>query len=142
MTPRTRTEPEPILLRRPQRTVGILLGVAVLAVVLVAPALGARTFVRGVTVDNSTAFDVNVEVASDDRRGWLPLGTVGRDASRVFEEVADPGPTWVFRFSYGGVDGGTREWSRSDLRDAGWNLTVPDTVGQELADAGLIPSAR
>jgi hypothetical protein len=32
--------------------------------------------------------------------------------------------------------------ARSDLRDAGWQLAIPVEVGETLAAAGFVPSAR
>jgi hypothetical protein len=143
MTPRTRTESRPMPLRTPQRAVGLFLGAAVLVVMLVAPSLVTGAFVPRLTVNNTaTPFDLNVDVTGPGRDGWFDLGTVARDTQGVLEEVADPGETWVFRFSYAGVATNEVVVSRAELRDAGWRVTVPATVGEELAGAGVVPSAR
>ncbi len=148
MTPRTKTQPRPTPLRSPHQAIGLFLGVAVLAVLIVAPSLAPATFVPAVTIDNVTPFDVNVDLAagggSDSGRsgGWFHLGTVGREAANVLEEVTDPGPTWVFRFTYGGVEAGEVTVPRSELRDAGWQLAVPAAVGEALVAAGFVASAR
>ncbi|HVF15219.1 MAG TPA: hypothetical protein VM942_11505 [Acidimicrobiales bacterium] len=142
MTPRTRMESRSTPLRNPQRAIGLFLGVAVLAVLLVAPSLDPGFFVPRLTVDNPTPFDLTVEVTGGDRDGWYDVGTVGRELEDVLEEVADPGSTWVIRFSYAGVEGGEVTVPGSELRAAGWRLTVPAAVGTALAEAGFVPSAR
>ena len=141
MTPRTRTEFRPTPLRSPQRAVGLFLAAAVLAVLIVAPSLSTAAFVPRLTIDNPTAFDVNVELASGADDG-VALGTIGREGQSVLEEVADPGGQWTFRFSYAGVDGGDLVLSRADLRSAGWQLVVPAEVGERLLAAGVVASAR
>ncbi len=141
MTPRTRTEPRSTPLRSPHQAVGLFLGTAVLAVLIVAPALAPASFVPALTIDNATPFDVNVDVTAGAGEGWFHLGTIEREAENVLEEVTDPGPTWVFRFTYGGIEGGELAMARSDLREAGWYLAVPIEVGQALTAAGFVPSA-
>ena len=142
MTPRTRTEARPTPLRTPHQAVGIFLGAAVLAVLIVAPSLAPASFVSRLAIDNPTVFDLNVDVAGGEGGGWYPLGTLERETENVIEEVVDPGSTWVFRFSYAGIDGGEVAVSRSELRGAGWQLAVPPGVGEQLAAAGLAASAR
>jgi len=119
----------------------LFLGAAVLVVLLVTPSLDGQTFVPRLTFDNPTEFDVNVEVAGGGREAWIDLGTVARGTENVVEEVADPGGTWVFRFSYAGVDAGIVTMDRGALRDAGWQLAVPAEVGESLVGAGFVPSA-
>ncbi len=141
MTPRTRIEPRPAALRSPKSAVGLFLGAAVLAVLLVAPALDDGTFVARLTIDNPTVFDVNVEVADPGREGWLDHGTIDRETQGVLEEVADPGGTWVFRFTYAGVQGGDLIVPRLTLRQDGWRLAIPTEVGEKLTEAGFAPSS-
>jgi len=116
--------------------------VMVVVVLLQAPFLDTGPFVPRLTVDNPTRFDINVDLASGDRRGWIHLGTVGRESQSVLEEIADPGATWVFRLSYAGVEVGELVVPRSDLRAAGWRLDIPADVGSRIADAGFTPSVR
>ncbi len=142
MTPRTRTAPRSTPLRDSQRAIGVFLGAAVLAVLLVAPALDPGPFVPRLTVENPTPFEITVEVAGGDRQGWSDVATVRREVEEVVEEIADVGSTWVFRFSYAGMEGGEVAVSRSDLRDAGWRLAIPGDVGEALTAAGFVPSAR
>ena len=142
MTPRTRTQPRSTPLRSPHQAVGLFLGAAVLAVLIVAPSLAPATFVPRITVENPTPFDVNVDVSAGSGGGRIQVGTVDRETEGTLEEVADPGPTWVFRFSYGGVDGADVTVSRSALRADGWLVTVPAEVNERLTAAGFAASAR
>jgi len=142
MTPRTRTEPRSTPLRSPHQAVGLFLGAAVLAVLIVAPSLAPATFIPRLAIDNPTPFDVNVDVSGGAGGGWIHLGTVARETEGVLEEVADPGPTWVFRFSYAGVDGGELTVPRSELRTSGWLITVPPEVRERLSTEGFEASAR
>ena len=141
MTPRTRTEPRSTPLRSPHQAVGLFLGAAMLAVLIVAPSLAPATFIPRLAIDNPTPFDVNVDV-SGGAGGWIQLGTVARETEGVLEEVADPGPTWVFRFSYAGVDGGELTVPRSELRANRWLVTVPPEVRERLSMEGFEASAR
>jgi hypothetical protein len=142
MTPRTRTEPRSTPLRSPHQAVGLFLGAAVLAVLIVAPSLAPATFVPRLAIDNPTPFDINVDVSGAPGGGWIQLGTVARETEGVLEEVADPGPTWVLRFSYAGVDGGEMTVPRSELRADDWLVTVPAEVSERLSAAGFEASAR
>jgi len=142
MTPRTRIQPRPTPLRSPSPALGLFLGAAVLAVLILAPALAPATFVPRLRIDNPTPFDVNIDLATGDGAGWFQLGTVARETEGVLEEIADPGPAWVFRFSYAGVDAGEVQVSRAALREAGWQLAVPAEVVEKLTAAGLVETAR
>ncbi len=142
MTPRIRTESRPTPLRSPQQAVGLFLGAAVLAVLIVAPSLAPGAFAARLRIANPTPFAINVDVAGADGGGWFQLGTVARESEGLLEEVADPGSTWVFRFTYAGIDAGELEILRSDLRAAGWQFAIPAEVGRRLTAAGLVASAR
>ncbi len=102
---------------------------------------GEPSFVPEVTVDNPLVYKVNVDVKPADGDGWSSLGTVRRETSKTVEQVVDQGPTWTFRFTYGGEPGGEMTVSRSELRTGGWRVTVPPEVGDRLRQAGLRPSA-
>ncbi|MGH8972511.1 MAG: hypothetical protein ACRD0C_04840 [Acidimicrobiia bacterium] len=92
------------------------------------------------TVENPGTHNVEVDVGDAERDRWLGLGTATRKASRTFESVIDQGDIWVFRFRYGGVDGGEVVVSRDDLEGNGWRVRVPEQVGTRLTQAGLGPS--
>lgn len=142
MTPRTRTEPRPTPLRSPHQAVGLFLGAAVLAVLIVAPSLGAGGVVPRLRIDNPTPFAINVDLAGGEGGGWFHLGTVAPEGGSLLEEVADPGATWAFRFTYAGVDAGELQLRRSELQGAGWQFAIPADAGPRLAAAGLEESAR
>ncbi|HEV3400227.1 MAG TPA: hypothetical protein VG078_00245 [Acidimicrobiales bacterium] len=108
---------------------------------LVARLTAGPSFVSEVTVDNPLVYKVNVEVKPGDGGGWTGLGTVRRETSKTVEKVVDQGSTWTFRFTYGRQLGGEMTVNRSELRAAGWRVTVPPEVGDRLRQAGLRPSA-
>src|SRR5439155_20525054 len=113
MTP-TLTRPRPM-----QRNVGghLLVGTGVAAIALVGvllmPGLRVPNFVGRITITNPTAYGVQVDVAGPGRDSWLSLGGVPRESSRDAREGMDQGSTWVFRFPYGGCDGGDWLGSRA-----------------------------
>jgi len=126
-----------------RRTLGVafLLAVFVAAEAFALGKIGTPGFVDQVTIENPDVHDVEVDVGDADRKRWVGLGTATREASRTFESVIDPGDTWVFRFRYGGVDGGEVVVSRNDLESNRWRVRVPAEVGARLTQAGLRPSA-
>ena len=138
----------PVLTRpAPTRRAGTVLAL-VLAVVaglaaaaFLLDAMRSPSFVKQVTVENPTVYNLEVDV-SDGRRGWVGLGTVAREETQAFLEVLDHGDTWVFRFAYGGVEGGEVAVRREELARNRWRVRVPDGVRARLAAAGLEPSAR
>lgn len=100
-----------------------------------------RTF-RRLTLQNPTPYLVNVDVSRRGRDGWLDVGSFRRERTRTVEELADQGPQWVFRFSYGGVEAGDLTVSRDQLAREGWRISVPSSVGERLRHAGLAESAH
>ena len=122
----------------------VLIGVAVVMAValpMARLAVGEPTSFRRLTVHNPTPYMINVEVRGADD-GWLDLGSFRREANRMVEELADQGRQWIFRFSYGGVEGGELVLSRDQLAREGWKVTVPTEVSERLRAAGLSGSAR
>ncbi len=97
---------------------------------------------QDLTVENPVPYIINVDVTSAERDGWLDVGTVRRESRQTFDELADPGDQWVFRFSYGGVDAGELIVSREQLAQAGWKITVPAEAAERLRRAGLRESVR
>ncbi|MDQ3575022.1 MAG: hypothetical protein M3404_08905, partial [Actinomycetota bacterium] len=119
----------------------VIAGVAVVAVlVLVSSGSRLPSYVDDVTVVNPHQWDVGVDVTGAERQGWLVLGTVDRGASHAFEHVIDQGEQWVFRFSYGGVDGGELVVPRADLESSGWKVSVPEQFAERMQAAGMSPS--
>jgi hypothetical protein len=105
-------------------------------------AVGEPTSFRQLTVHNPTPYLVNVDVSRAERDGWLDVGSFRREQDRTVEELVDQGRQWVFRFSYGGVEGGELVVSRQQLARDGWKVTVPTDVTERLRRAGLSESAR
>ena len=120
-----------------------LVAIATVGVLLVVLRLSSDepSFVRRVTVVNPHVYKVNVEVKGVESTGWTELGTVRRETDKAIEEVADQGSLWLFRFSYGGEQGGEIAVSRAALEASGWRVTVPAEVGERFRQAGLQPSA-
>ncbi|MCA1708151.1 MAG: hypothetical protein LC808_34705 [Actinobacteria bacterium] len=104
--------------------------------------LGDTASYRRLTVENPSPYIINVDVTGAKRDGWLDVGTVRRENRQTFEELADPGDQWVFRFSYGGVDAGELIVSRDQLARDGWKITVPGQATERLREAGLSESSR
>ena len=96
--------------------------------------------VEKVTFENTSDYDLGVEVTSAARDGWLPLTTAKAHASTSVEEVVDQGSTWIFHFAGQARDGGEVEISRSDLSRGGWRVNIPDRVAEQLRTAGATPS--
>jgi hypothetical protein len=105
-------------------------------------AISTPGFIDQVTIDNTDVHNVEIDVGDADRDRWLGLGTATREASRTFQSVIDQDDTWVFRFRYGGVDGGQVVMSRDDLQSNRWHVRVPEEVGARLTQAGLGPSGQ
>ena len=92
-----------------------------------------------VTIVNRTPFDVEVELSDAKKESWLILGQAGHESSTVNEMVTDMGPTWVFRFHYGGRDVGEVTIARDELRGARWRLEVPSSVAERMRKLGFEP---
>lgn len=114
-----------------------LLGAVIVAVVLVGAAKLMETprTVSALAVTNPTRFDLAIEV-SDDGEGWMPVGSVRRESTVTFKEIVDQGDVWVFRFTAQGRDSGRLDISKADLEKAGWTLSVPESVSDELRAQG------
>jgi hypothetical protein len=136
------TRPRPAQTGNIARTLGLafVLAVFVSAEAFALWATRAPGVVDQVTIENQDVHNLEIDVGDADRGLWLGLGTATREASRTFESVIDQGDTWVFRFLYGGVDGGELVVSRDNLEDNRWRVRVPAEVGARLTQAGLAPS--
>ena len=137
---------------RPSRTSGraTRLGVAALAVagsalvlwLMAAVVFRDPEFVDRVRIDNPTGFDIHVDISERDAPSRLPLGVAGQQCTTDFEDVIDPGSTWVMRFTTQGRDAGEFTVSRTELERDGWTVRVPDEVVDRLASAGAPPAPR
>ena len=135
-----RPRPAPLRRKGDLGTVVIAAVVAALALLVVAPAIRAPAFVDRVTVVNPHPWRVEVDVTGSQRAGVVGLVSMGRERTQILEDVMDQGPSWVFRFSYGGVDGGALVVSRAALEQARWTITVPEEFAARMREAGMGPS--
>ncbi len=111
MTGRKTVEPRPIgdalALTRgvsPWYVATVVAGIAVL--IVVARFLEPPSVVAQITVDNSTRYDVAIDVSGGDSPGSMAVGSARRTATTTFQEVVDQGDAWTFHFSAQGKDGG------------------------------------
>ena len=91
------------------------------------------------TIESQTPFDVEVQVTDAKREGWAILARATRESSTVNETVTDMGPTWVFRFHYGGSTVGVLALDREELRRARWAVEVPPDVADRMRQLGFEP---
>lgn len=119
--------------------VAAVVGIALLRLVL--PALRLPAYADAVTISNPHVWHAEVDVGRPDGSRWIGLGHVGREATRTFRSVIDPGEEWMFRFAYGGTVRSQVVVSRAELERAGWKLTIPDEFAERMRAAGETPTA-
>ena len=141
MAERRTIEPRPIgdalALTRgvsPWYVVAAVAGIALL--IVVARFLEPPSVVSGITVDNSTRYDLSIAVRSGESDSSMAVGSARRSATTTFREVIDQGDAWTFQFSAQGEVGGEVRIAKADLEKAGWKLTVPATVSEDLQAKG------
>ena len=130
---------------RATRIAAVVVAVAAATLVvwlMIAVLLRDPRFVPRLRVDNPSGYDIRLDIAAVDRQSRLPLGVVGQHCTSAFEDVIDPGDTWVVRFAAQGRDGGAVTVSRSQLDADGWTIRVPDEVVDRLRGAGAPPAPR
>jgi hypothetical protein len=91
------------------------------------------------TIGNETSYPARVEVADGDRSGWLRLALVRQGTSETIHSVVDQGDTWVFRFNYAHRHSESVEVERAALEEGGWQVEVPESFEQALAELGVEP---
>src|SRR5262249_37757469 len=96
---------------------------------------------RSLTITNPSVYEMGVEVAGSDS-GWLPIATVDRESTMTVDKVFDEGDSWHIRFAGQGREGGTIVLSRADLQNAGWHVTAPDDIANNLASTGATESPK
>jgi hypothetical protein len=129
--------------RSPVRlTTAVLVVVAALACYGITLALRNPDVVPQVTVVNNASVPLDVDVRADPGGPALILDSVPAGASTTTLDVIDQGSTWIFRFSYGGIDGGTVTRSRAELAANGWRLVVPPEVGERIQSRSFLPAHR
>jgi hypothetical protein len=128
--------------RRDLPIVGLVVAGIVAVFVLMSTTLREPDHVDRLTLVNPTEYGVNVTVRSAPEQGRFSLGWSESTQERELREVPDLGETWIFAFSYAGVDAGEVTVSRAALAGADWRLEVPATVAQPIRAAGLTPAYR
>lgn len=89
---------------------------------------------------NPTDHEITVHVRDGPDGSRLQLGSWAPGTARTVTGVLDRGDRWVFEFSSAGVDAGTVELESAAVRRS--VVTVPDDVGEDLREAGVVPSPR
>jgi hypothetical protein len=96
------------------------------------------THLDEITIENPTENDLTLLAQSPGESRYTFIGNVDRDETRTLEAVLDQGDTWVIRFRYADTVVAEETVTRQELVD-GW--TIPDSVGDAVAEAGFSPSA-
>lgn len=102
--------------------------------------LRGPTFIAKVSLVNPSEYDIHVEVSGDEGTSWMSLTTANQRATTDQVDVIDQGPSWVFRFSAQGRDGGELRIARAALKQGGWTVDVPEAVIERLRQQGAPPS--
>ncbi|HEV2070539.1 MAG TPA: hypothetical protein VGR26_12160 [Acidimicrobiales bacterium] len=138
----SRPRPQPIPhAKRRDELLYIALALALLGLVtLVSPTLELPPVIPELTVENSHQWNVSVTITDADREASLAVGALGRETTQTFLKIIDQGERWIFSFRYGGIDGGELVLSRTELEEAGWQITVPEEFAIRMRTAGFSPS--
>jgi hypothetical protein len=121
----------------PTRLIDVVVG-ALFALAVTAVAVDSPSRTPDITVENSTPYDLTIEVSERDGDDWMGFALVNAHSEIVVGKPIDHGPQWTFRFGAGG----NYTVERSALEAAGWRMRVPDDVGDQLAAAGVAPSPQ
>jgi hypothetical protein len=103
---------------------------------LVAACSGPPPTVGRITIANPTGYDLGVDVTSQNRGGWLPVGIVEARSEHVAEEVIDQGKVWIFRVLHWGDPVGEFRLTRAELERNDWRVEVPAEVEERLQEMG------
>jgi hypothetical protein len=109
---------------------------------LVLSCSGSPPTVERITIVNATAYDLDVDVTSGDRDGWLPLAIVEARSADVAQDVIDQGEVWIFRFLHFGDPVGELSLARGELAGRGWRVMVPEEVEERLQQLGRPTSEK
>ena len=118
---------------------------AVAAALAVVGVIGAQFLeppptVRELKVTNHADFDVQLFVTTDADDLTLRLPTIPAGEERVIEEVLDSGEQWTFHARSGDSDVAPWVVDREELRDAGWQLEIPEDALDHLRATGATPT--
>lgn len=132
----------------PSRPVGAPseLRISVLAIIALAAlfvplsrALQPPEFLERITIENDTEYDLSVKLRDSLDGPVLGLGVTTAGSTKEVQSVLDPGDTFVFDFSYGGVAAESIIIDRSTLEESGWRIAIPAATAAPLRDAGIPP---
>jgi hypothetical protein len=135
------SRPRPLPLRRQMRVFGLAFAaLATLAVALILRSVvESPARVERIEITNPHQWMAIVHVTDAPRSQELGLGAVDRAKSQSFEQVIDQGDTWIFRFSYSGVEV-EQAVPRAQLERDRWKVTVPDEFATRLEAEGVPPT--
>jgi hypothetical protein len=119
-------------------SVAVVAAATILAVVAIALVPRGPSFVDHVTIENSSAYPIRIEVAGGGGGGWTPIGTVGPGTTDV-GEVVDQGDVWRIRFSVGEHPLGQIDSTRAALESATWHIVIPEEAIARAEAAGVRP---
>jgi hypothetical protein len=123
---------------RRRRQAPIIFGaLAIVAMFAISHLLATPHYVSQVSFQNSTPYELLVEVSNGHGGGWLPLGTVDRHQSTQFAQVYDVGDDWQFRVWAQGERVGQFRVTQSQLEQSGWRVEIPRRIGDRLAASGV-----
>jgi hypothetical protein len=103
---------------------------------LVAACSGRPPTVERITIANPTGYDLDVEVTSQDRDGWLPVAIVEARSEHIAQEVIDQGEVWIFRFLHWGDPVAELRLTGAELEGNDWRVEVPAEVEERLEGLG------
>lgn len=132
-TPRSRPR------ARSLRSVLATVAAATIGLVILGASCAGEQPIDRLTIVNETPYDVEVQVTDAEKESWLTLGRAEHESSTVNDLVTDMGPTWVFRFHYGGRTVGEVTIDREELARARWRLEVPSAVAERMRELGFEP---
>jgi hypothetical protein len=100
------------------------------------PLLDSPRFIPQVRFENPTAYDLEIDVATAQHDGWMPVGTARRNGTTIAQEIFDIGDVWIFRFAAQGEIASELRISRAALERNQWRVPIPAVVGRQLQDKG------
>ena len=135
-TPVARTAPRAAGPPRASTLVGVVAVVAIAVMVLGGIHVRLQDPPRtGLTVENATAYEIQVRVEPAEGGSGLGLGTAHAGSTRLFTGVIHQGDRWRFEFAYAGIDAGHVIVTRDDV--ATGPVKVPRSVEQVLRRSGV-----
>jgi hypothetical protein len=109
--------------------------ILVLAALVLMVNLSALPGRDNVSFVNRSAAPVTVSVSDDARDSWLPVGTLDPGSRERVDAIIDQGGVWWFRLTVGPDRVGEIRRTADQLRAAGWTLTIPADVADNLREA-------